>query len=179
MKPFEDARIMGGAMVLLGAIIIAGSLVWYGTRIAPQALDPSAAPPPPSQERPSDVPDPETTYEKKLSDFGGMVESVSADRITLTQGPASAVLISGQTAIYRQGAKKSDAAYKAEMDVFLKSISYGDPEDQYYAPNPYNLVRISLQDIKVGDMVNIKAKSQPEGGAVEAVFIEVLPTPAL
>jgi hypothetical protein len=177
MKTLEDKFVIGGSMVLLGSVIIAGSLVWYGIHTGAGRIAP---PPPQKAERPSDVPDPKTAYVQKMPDMLATVVSVGNDKLVVKQsvdGNPVTVTVDGNTAIYRDGAQKSEVAYQKEMDAFIKSISFGDPEDQYYAPSRYELQKISLSDIKADEGVYIKAKDGVTGSTIAASSIEVLAVP--
>jgi hypothetical protein len=177
MKTLEDKFVIGGSMVLLGSVIIAGSLVWYGIHTGAGRIAP---PPPQKAERPSDVPDPKTAYVQKMPDMLATVVSVGNDKLVVKQsvdGNPVTVTVDGNTALYRHGAQKDDATYQKEMDIFIKSISYGDPKDQYYAPSRYELQKISLSDIKAGDAVYIKSADGVTGSVITASSVEVLALP--
>jgi hypothetical protein len=182
MKLLEDKFIIGGAMVLVGALIIAGSLVWYGTRSTAMGIGTPGTPPPQKLDRPADIPDPKTTYTQKMSEVVGTVASVGGGKLVVSQsvgGKTIEVIVDSNTRIYRHGAQKDEATYQKEMDAFIKSISYGEPEDQYYAPSRYELTKISFTDIKVEDTVYVKSQDDTSKDTIRASSIEVLAIPNL
>ncbi len=165
-------------MVLLGAVIVAGSLVWYGTRSVASGFNPGQTPPVPDTSRPKDIPDPAVTYSKKMPDFLAQVISVGEDHLVVQRdGAAVTIMVTSKTTIQKQGTKKDAAAYAKEMEAFTKSISYGSPDDQYYAPSPYELIKISLSAIAKDDLVYVKTNGSIDTDSITATSIEVLAQP--
>lgn len=184
---FESKFLLGSALILLAAIIVAYALLARNGAPAPQAtLAPGSAygsaraaqqagVAPLSQAQLSSA-----RQQGKPANLIGTAESVSGAGISVrvsSQGQEKPtvmlVSINDATEIYAQGAKKSDSEYQKEMLAFTAGIEAAtDAEANYIAPDQFEHVPLSVSDIHAGDALLVMPVADPVNDTVTAVKIE-------
>lgn len=113
-----------------------------------------------------------------LTPIGGEVKAVSAGEIIVTNnGREDRIGIAADTALVRQGERKSDQDFAADMEAFRQqSYELAQNMEKNYdalatlvAPSPFEETTISSADIRPGDFVSAFANSS--GDATKVVVI--------
>jgi hypothetical protein len=184
-------RLVPALIMLLAAVIVAGALVWFGLRqpsgpgalgIAPPSTGLSSSTP---QGPVSGVPIFHTTVFGKVTAVGNGSITVAASSQSMPGAPQSTsttptvVTINSNTAIYKEGALKSQAEFQQEAAAFKQKIQNAGPGVIYVAPDQYTHVALTLSDIAVGDIVSVNPTTdqQAPGDTVTAASIQVVPPP--
>ena len=112
-----------------------------------------------------------------MSNLGGFITAVGNDTLTISTTPpnqrepiVTKVAVGSDTSIFKE-ILKNEAAYKKEQGAYIAKHDYSFPP-----PLPYTKAPLTLSDLKVDMLVNIKFAPPSSAGATpHALEIGMLP----
>jgi hypothetical protein len=170
----DKQLLIPSVLLFLAALIFSGTVVWHDTVGSKYAQQSATAPngQPNSAPAFSDV----TASEGSIPHFAagninGAIASISGNAVTLAvipPGSSSAgsvnatVIVDPDTQIYETGAPIDPNTYNQEMAAYQ-----ADPSKYQSAPEPFETTTLSLQDLTVGEQINVL----PKAGSVQGTTL--------
>ncbi len=170
--------LLPAAVLLLAALIFAGTLVWHDTigskyvqQTAQQSATGSNGQPNPAPAFSSVTAGEANIPHYPAGDINGTIASVSGTTLTLaviSPGSTSAgstkvtVIVDSDTQIYKIGAYKDSATFNQETAAYM-----ADPSKYSSPPQPFTTITLSLKDLSVGTQINVL----PKAGSVQGTTL--------
>lgn len=100
-----------------------------------------------------------------LGGISGPVSAITKSGITIGTGEGMEIIrISSETKVYQKGGAKDEQAYQEELAAFRALVvQAGGTDEIFIAPDRFETTPLSLEDIDVGDVVEIRTEGTTVG----------------